>query len=68
MTEATKAFKDAYRRGLPYYGLGLRWLLEGLQRVGTRDTEAKVMADAVQAVTARLHPQSPFTILRLGKQ
>ncbi len=68
VTEATKAFKDAYRRGLPYYGLGLRWLLEGLQLVGTRDTEAKLMADAVQAVTARLHPQSPFTILRLGRQ
>jgi hypothetical protein len=68
LAEATNAFKLAYRRGVPFYGLGLRWLLEGLQRVGTRDTEAQAMADAVLQLTARLHPQSPFTILRLGKQ
>jgi hypothetical protein len=65
--EATEAFKQAYRRGLPYYGLGMRWLLEGLQRVGTRDEEAKAMAELVQGLTARLHPQSAFTILRLGR-
>lgn len=68
LRQATQAFKLAYERGLPYYGLGMRWLLEGLQRVGTRDEEAQAMADSVQRLTARLHPQSPFTILRLGRQ
>lgn len=66
--EAARAFKVAYHRGVPFYGLGLRWLLEGLQRVGARDPEAQAMADAVQRLTSRLHPQSPFTILRLGRQ
>lgn len=68
LAQATDAFKRAYRRGLPYFGLGVRWLLEGLQHVGTRDAEAKTMAESVQRLAARLHPQSPFTILRLGRQ
>lgn len=66
--EATEAFKLAYRRGLPFYGLGMRWLLEGLERVGSEDEEAKAMAKSVRRLAARLHPQSPFTILRLGRR
>lgn len=66
--EAAQAFKVAYRRGLPFYGLGMRWLLDGLERVGEVDPEAKDMATAVRRLASRLHPQSPFTILRLGKR
>lgn len=65
---AREAFKLAYRRGLPFYSLGLRWLLEGLQRFSDEDAEAKEMATAIRRLAARLHPQSPFTILRLGRR
>lgn len=66
--EATRAFKEAYRRGLPYYGMGMRWLLDGLERISAEDPEAQEMATAVRRVASRLHSQSPFTILRLGKR
>lgn len=68
LLEATRAFKLAYRRGLPFYGLGMRWLLDGLERVGSEDSEANDMAASVRKLASRLHPQSPFTILRLGKR
>ena len=64
---AADAFKSAYRRGLPFYGMGMRWLLDGLERLGERDEEAKQMATSVRQVTARLHPTSAFTIIRLGR-
>lgn len=63
---ATKALKTAFHRGIPAYGLGVRWLLEGLERIASRDEEASKMRDAVQVLASRLHPQSPFTIFRLG--
>jgi hypothetical protein len=66
VTEAMSLLKQAYSRGLPYYTLGLRWLLEGLERVGRLDPEAAQMSKAVRAVASRIHPQSPFTIVRLG--
>jgi hypothetical protein len=58
--------KEAYRRGLPYYTLGIRWLLDGLDKLGTRDPELETMRRAVQALAWRLHPQSAFTILHVG--
>lgn len=66
--EAARAFKEAYRRGLPFYGMGMRWLLDGLERTAALDTEAQEMATTVRQLSSRLHPQSPFTILRLGKR
>jgi|GEM_PF-1442090 len=68
LVEATRAFKLAYRRGLPFYGMGMRWLLDGLERVGGEDAEANEMAASVRKLASRMHPQSPFTILRLGKR
>ncbi|WP_313401239.1 hypothetical protein [Stenotrophomonas sp.] len=64
---AAEAFKMAYRRGLPFYGMGMRWLLEGLDRLAPEDAEAKWMAAGVRQLTSRLHPSSAFTILRIGK-
>ncbi|MCZ8115973.1 hypothetical protein [Silanimonas sp.] len=65
---ASRAFKVAYRRGLPFYSMGVRWLLDGLERTAAEDQEAQEMATAVRRLASRLHPQSPFTILRLGKR
>jgi hypothetical protein len=64
--DARKSLKDAYRRGLPFYSLGVRWLLEGLERIAPKDPEAEAMLDNVRALAWRIHPQSPFTILQLG--
>jgi len=58
--------KEAYRRGLPYFTLGIRWLLDGLEKISRQDAEAEHMAKAVRQLAWRLHPQSPFTILHLG--
>jgi hypothetical protein len=68
LREAMRAFKLAYQRGLPFYGMGMRWLLEGLERFAGEDAEAQAMATDVRRLASRLHPQSPFTILRLGKR
>jgi hypothetical protein len=65
--EARKSLKEAYRRGLPYYSLGVRWLLEGLERIAGDDPEAEAMLRQVRALSWRLHPQSAFTILQLGR-
>jgi hypothetical protein len=65
---ACAAFKAAARRGLPFYSLGLRWLLDGLERYASRDAEASELLPAVRATAARMHQQSPFTILRLGER
>jgi hypothetical protein len=64
--EAHNWFKTAYRRGLPYYSLGIRWLLTGLEKFANSDPEAESMRKAVHNVAWRIHPQSPFTILGLG--
>ncbi len=66
--EACATFKEAARRGLPFYSLGLRWLLDGLERFAPLDPEAEMMVKSVRATAARMHQQSPFTILRLGER
>jgi hypothetical protein len=65
-SEACALLKQASKRGMPYYSLGLRWLLDGLERFAMRDAEAEELARKVRAISSRMHQQSPFTILRLG--
>jgi hypothetical protein len=64
--EATKAFKLAYSRGLPFYSLGMRWLLDGLESISAEDAEANAMLKYVRQLAWRINYQQPFTILRLG--
>ncbi len=66
--EAAEAFKEAYRRGLPLFGMGVRWLLDGLDRTSMDDDEVASMAIAVRRVASRLHPQSAITIIRVGRR
>jgi hypothetical protein len=66
LDHAARWLKEAYRRGLPYYTLGIRWLLDGLEKLASRDSEADAMRRSVQAIAWRVHPQSAFTILHLG--
>lgn len=66
LKEASKAFKLAYRRGLPFYSMGMRWLLDGLELVSRNDEEAAEMLKKVRQIAWRTNYQQAFTILRLG--
>jgi hypothetical protein len=66
LEEAKSAFKLAYRRGLPFYSMGMRWLLEGLEGVSSGDAEAEKMLHNVRQLAWRTNYQQPFTIVRLG--
>lgn len=64
--EAKNAFKTAYKRGLPFYSMGMRWLLDGLEAVSRDDAEIEEMLKSVRRLAWRTHFQQPFTIIRLG--
>lgn len=66
LKEAREAFKLAYRRGLPFYSMGVRWLLDGLELVSRDDDEAAEMLKKVRQIAWRTNYQQAFTILRLG--
>lgn len=64
--EARKAFFVAYDRGLPYYSLGLQWLVDGLSLLASRDDpEARHRLNEVQEVLWRANLAQPFTTIRL---
>ncbi len=66
VTAAREAFFAAYDRGIPFYSLGLQWLVDGLSLLATGDDqEARDRLKAVQQVTWRANLQQPFTTLRL---
>lgn len=64
--EAREAFKLAYHRGLPFYSMGIRWLLDGLETLSRDDKEADMMLKAMRQVAWRTNYQQSFSILRLG--
>lgn len=66
IAEAKQAFKEGYRRGLPFYSMGIRWLLEGLEWAAVDDPQAKEMADHVRRIAYRTNYQQPFTTVRVG--
>jgi hypothetical protein len=63
--EARDALFTAYRRGLPFYSVGLQWLMDGLTLFARRDPEAAEMLNNVRRVAWRTNLQEPFTIVRL---
>ena len=60
---ARGAFLRAFRRGLPFYSLGLTWLLEGLRQFD--DDECAEAARVVRQVSLRSDVGQVFTVLRL---
>jgi hypothetical protein len=60
---ARRAFLRAFRRGLPFYSLGLNWLLEGLRQY--EDGECVEAARVVRQVALRCDVDQVFTVLRL---
>jgi hypothetical protein len=63
--EARNAFKLAFNRGLPFYSLGMRWLVDGLEAVSYNDPEAAEMLTYVRRVSWLVNYKQPFTILKL---
>ena len=64
--EASKALKLAFRVGIPFYSMGVKWLMEGLEAISHQDREAAQMLDVVRAIAWRTNYQQAFTILRIG--
>jgi hypothetical protein len=64
--EASDALKLAYCRGIPFYSMGVKWLMEGLEAISRKDPEAMPMLRAVRAIAWRINYQQPFTILRIA--
>jgi hypothetical protein len=65
--EVREALFQAYGRGLPYYSLGLQWLLDGLSLLGDDDLEARERLKAVQRISWRADMSNLFTALTLGR-
>lgn len=66
-SEAREALFEAYDRGLPYYSLGLQWLLDGLTLLGEQDAEATKRLKAVQRVSWLADMSNLFTTLSIGR-
>lgn len=64
---AHESLREAFGRGLPYFGLGLQWLVDGLAVFAEEDVETAHMHDAVRRVAQRCNLQQPFTVLRLSE-
>jgi hypothetical protein len=62
---AREALFTAYNRGIPYYTLGLQWMIDGLTLLGEDDEEAQRMLRAVQQISWRSDTSQTFTSIRL---
>jgi len=65
--EARNALFEAFDRGLPYYSLGLQWLLDGLTLLGEQDHEATERLKVVQRISWLADMSNLFTTLDLGR-
>lgn len=63
---AAEALKSAYHRGLPYYSMGIKWLMEGLEQVERNDPEAARMLANVREIAWRTNYQQAFTGLKFS--
>jgi len=69
VTAASEAFKAGFRRGLPFYSAGIRWLFDGLSQLARRsesDPEILEMLKLVGEVVARTNIRQTFTAVRLN--
>ena len=61
---ARQSLRRAFQRGLPYYGLGLQWLVEGLTLF--EDENMAILRTAVSQAAWKVDLQQPFTVLNLS--
>jgi hypothetical protein len=71
--EAKRALLTAYRRGIPFFALGVRWLLDGLTILNAsgkpkinENEEFQVALNNVHTIARRINTRLPFTSIRLG--
>jgi hypothetical protein len=65
--EVRKALFQAYDRGLPYYSLGLQWLIDGLTLLGDNDVDAQRRLKQAQRVAWRADMSNLFTTFDLER-
>lgn len=63
--EARAAIFEAFDRGLPYYSLGLRWLVDSLTLLGEDDDEARQRLRLAQEVAWHADMSNLFTTLTM---
>ena len=72
--EALEAFLTACHRGIPFYTIGMRWLLDGLTAFSEDDHYEHRRDDIlshlrrVRVVARRINYQQPFTSLQLSRK
>ena len=69
--EALEAYVEGYRRGIPYFSLGIRQLRDGLarfaltaERYGQDRAMVTQMHEATSQLASRADPTQCFTVLR----
>jgi hypothetical protein len=67
LEEARQVLFEAFRRGLPFFSAGVRWLLNGITIFAEDgDAEAQEICKIVQRVSLRTDMSQPFTVVRCG--
>lgn len=72
--KALEAFLEGWRRGLPFYSMGVRWLLDGLTSFASdpgfesRRDEILGYLEPVRRVASRTNFQQTFTSVRLTRR
>ena len=57
----------AYRRGLPYFSLGMQWMVDGLTLVSAQYKDGGKLLDSVQRTAWRINTSQPFASLALAQ-
>ena len=70
---ARTALLNAYWQGIPYFSMGVRWLLDGLTILNglakedrRQDSEIEEALTVVRQIARRVDINTPFTSIRLG--
>jgi hypothetical protein len=65
--KARDALLEAYRRGIPWYTLGLSWLIDGLSEFPD-DEECQAALAEVRRLSWRVDTQQPFLVVRINRR
>lgn len=65
VAHAAARFAEAAGRGLPYFTLGLQWLVEGLVALSAQDPVSAKLLEQVKPVAWLADPEQAFTTLRV---
>jgi hypothetical protein len=66
LDKAREAFLHAFERGIPYFSLGVSWLLDGLT-VFSDHPGVRSRGEKVQQVAKRLDLSQAFTVIRVSR-